>query len=226
MQKFILLTEKKWNIKLYEYLKENTDYKWTLINNKNKFTIDKINKLKPDIIFIPHWSYFIKKDIFEKYPCIVFHMTDLPFGRGGSPLQNLIARGFKSTKLSALKVTDSIDTGDIYLKKNLNLKGSAQEIFERTNNIISEMIINIIRNSIKPKPQKGKPTYFQRRKPEQSNISQLKNGEEVYNYIRMLDAEGYPKAFLETKYFKYEFTKALLKSDKTITANVRISKKQ
>ena len=44
-------------------------------------------------------------------------MTDLPFGRGGSPLQNLIVRGYKSTKLTAIKVQSGIDTGDIYLKK-------------------------------------------------------------------------------------------------------------
>ena len=30
-------------------------------------------------------------------------MTDLPYGRGGSPLQNLIIRGFESTKISAIE---------------------------------------------------------------------------------------------------------------------------
>ena len=44
-------------------------------------------------------------------------MTDLPFGRGGSPLQNLIVRGFEETMTSAIKVTKGIDTGDIYLKE-------------------------------------------------------------------------------------------------------------
>ena len=106
------------------------------------------------------------------------------------------------------------------------LNGSAREIFERTNKIISEMIIKIIENNIIPRPQKGNPIYFKRRKPEQSNIKDLENVEKIYDYIRMLDAEGYPKAYLETKYFKFEFSSASLKSDKTINADVKISKKQ
>ncbi len=27
-----------------------------------------------------------------KFECVCFHMTDVPYGRGGSPLQNLIIR--------------------------------------------------------------------------------------------------------------------------------------
>jgi len=37
--------------------------------------------------------WIILKEIFENYEIILFHMTDLPYGRGGSPLQNLIVRG-------------------------------------------------------------------------------------------------------------------------------------
>ncbi len=225
-KRFILLSEKKWNIDMYNFLKDNTNYNWIIVNKRSKFTLEYLEKVKPEFVFIPHWSYIIEKEIFEKYPCIVFHMTDLPFGRGGSPLQNLIVRGFKKTKISAIRVTNTIDSGDIYLKRNLMLNGSAREIFERTNKIISEMIIKIIENNIIPRPQKGNPIYFKRRKPEQSNIKDLENVEKIYDYIRMLDAEGYPKAYLETKYFKFEFSSASLKSDKTINADVKISKKQ
>ncbi len=37
------------------------------------------------------------------------HMTDVPYGRGGSPLQNLIARGHTSTKLTAMRMTAEVD---------------------------------------------------------------------------------------------------------------------
>ena len=46
-------------------------------------------------------------------------MTDLPFGKGGSPLQNLIMRGYKHSKLSSIKCAEKIDSGPIYLKKNI-----------------------------------------------------------------------------------------------------------
>ncbi len=82
-------------------------------------------------------------------------MTDLPFGRGGSPLQNLIERGIENTKISAIKVDDGIDTGDIYFKESLNLNGTADEIFIRASQIIfNKMIPKIINEKILPKKQK------------------------------------------------------------------------
>jgi methionyl-tRNA formyltransferase len=149
-------------------------------------------------------------------------MTDLPFGRGGSPLQNLISRGIYHTKISALKVDKGIDTGDIYLKRDLDLNGSATEIFRRGNLIIMEMIISILENKIKPTPQKGKVTMFKRRKPHQSNIIELKSLQKVYDYIRMLDADGYPKAYLENKFLKFEFNNANFKNKNEIIATVKI----
>ena len=77
---------------------------------KNKIQKNFIKNLKPKIIFFIHWSKIIDKEIFEKYLCIQFHTSDLPFGRGGSPVQNLIALGFKKTKITAFKINSSIVT--------------------------------------------------------------------------------------------------------------------
>ena len=225
--RYIILSEKKWHIDLFNQLKsEFKENEWLLINKKADFNLQLLNEFKPDKIFIPHWSYIIPEEIFNSFECIVFHMTDLPFGRGGSPLQNLIVRGFKSTKISAIKVQTGIDTGDVYLKKHLDLTGSAQEIFQKAAIIIEEMIKEIIIKKSIPSPQIGEIIEFKRRKPEESNISELEDLENIYNYIRMLDCEGYPHAFIETKFFKAEFTNAnFFESEKIITANVRIVKK-
>ena len=225
--RFIILSEKKWHEDLFNQLKnEFNENEWLLINKKADFNLHLLNKFKPDKIFIPHWSYIIPEEIFNSFECIVFHMTDLPFGRGGSPLQNLIVRGFKSTKISAIKVQTGIDTGDVYLKKSLDISGSAQEIFQKSAVIIEEMIKEIIIEKSIPSPQIGEIVEFKRRKPEESNISELEDLEYIYNYIRMLDCEGYPHAFIETKFFKVEFTNAnFFESEKIITANVRIVKK-
>ena len=52
-----------------------------------------------------------------------FIWTDLPYGRGGTPLQNLILRGHQNTKLSAFKLVDEMDAGPIYLKADLFFRG-------------------------------------------------------------------------------------------------------
>lgn len=199
-------------------------YKSLIITKKEGLILKKIEKFSPDYIFFIHWAYKIPSEIYDNYKCIVFHMTDLPFGRGGSPLQNLIVRGFKNTKLSAIKVVENFDAGDIYLKNNLSLSGTADQIFLRADKIIKKMIDQIILKNIKPFPQKGPITIFKRRIPAESNIINLGNLEEVYNYIRMLDGDGYPKAFLEINNLKLEFYNANFKSNK-IESYVRITKK-
>jgi hypothetical protein len=56
-------------------------------------------------------------------------MTDVPFGRGGSPLQNLIVRGRRETKLTALRMSREFDAGPVYMKEPLSLEGGAEEIY-------------------------------------------------------------------------------------------------
>ncbi|QOD62082.1 methionyl-tRNA formyltransferase [Polaribacter haliotis] len=220
---FILLTEKKWHLDLFNSLVDKNDDNWILINNKKDFNVDNLNNLKPNLIFIPHWSYIIPSTIYNNFECVVFHMTDLPYGRGGSPLQNLILRGVKKTKISALRVNKGMDTGNIYLKENLLLFGTAQEIFLRATDVILNMIEKIIKNNLRPKPQKGDVVEFKRRKPEDGNIENLTNIEKVYDYIRMLDADGYPNAFLKVGNLKFEFSRASIKNNKTIIADVKIT---
>jgi methionyl-tRNA formyltransferase len=225
MSSYILLSEKSWHNQLFSNISSYKNSKWIRIKEKDKFNLEELDKIKPKKIFIPHWSHIIPANIFEKYECIVFHMTDLPFGRGGSPLQNLIVRRYNETKISAIKVVKEIDAGDVYLKRSLSLDGSAIEIFKRSTPIIEEMIKSIIDNDVKPVPQEGVPVIFKRRKPSDSNIDSLSSLQDIYDYIRMLDCEGYPNAFLENHHFRLEFSRAKFIDDQIINADVRIIKK-
>jgi methionyl-tRNA formyltransferase len=226
MKNYILLTSKSWHDDLFLKLSKNVIGHWFRISNETEFTLENINKISPVYIFIPHWSYLISNEIFNNFNCVVFHMTDLPYGRGGSPLQNLIVRGHKSTKISAIKVTNEIDAGDIYLKSDLDLSGTAHEIFLRASLIIYKMIKAIIHEGIKPLPQEGKIVHFKRRKVEDSNLKTIDEISVLYDYIRMLDCEGYPKAYLENDSIKYEFYNAQYNIETNeIIANVRIFKK-
>jgi len=222
---FVLVSEKKWHDELFDHLSTIIEGNWTRIADKNDFCIGKMSSLNPDMIFIPHWSYLIPAEIYEKYICVIFHMTDLPFGRGGSPLQNLIVRGFKETRISAIKASKGLDTGDVYLKYPLSLEGTAQEIFIRASEVIEKMIVSIVVNNIKPTPQEGEVVEFKRRKPEESNLKDISDINKLFDYIRMLDAEGYPHAYVETESFRLEFTKAQIINNKTLNAHVLIIKK-
>lgn len=214
-----ICTLKSWNIRLAELLKERykDKYNINIVSVKEQLSINLLNEFKPDYIFFPHWSYIIPKEIFEKYVCIVFHMTDLPFGRGGSPLQNLIIRGIKQTKISALKVVQELDAGPIYLKNDLMLSGTAEEIYIRASEIIfKEMIPTIIQSNIKPVNQVGEVVEFKRRKVSESEITSDMSLEKIYDHIRMLDAEGYPHSYINFGDYKLILTRPSFKDGKII----------
>ena len=218
----VIASSRSFGKKLIAEIQSRLNEEVIFFNDRKSLTIENLNSIKPQYVFFPHWSYIIPKEIHENFQCVIFHMTDLPFGRGGSPLQNLIVRGIYETQLSAIRCVSTLDGGDIYLKRPLSLWGSAEEIFLRAAEMIKEMIIEIVRQKPEPIPQQGDAVIFKRRTPSQSNIGELNKLNQIFDYIRMLDAEGYPAAFLETEYLRLEFSRATMK-EKHILADVKIS---
>ena len=140
-EKIIIACSKKWffkNQKVKKYIKKKN----ILILQKKDYLNEKyLKKVNPKIIFFPHWSYKVKENIIKKYRCICFHTAPLPYGRGGSPIQNLIIRNFKKSPICAIKMTNKIDAGPIYMKKTISLSGNLNKIFERMAEKIIRMII-------------------------------------------------------------------------------------
>ena len=126
--------------------------------------------------------------------------------------------------LTALRCGAGLDTGDVYLKEPLSLCGSAEEIFLRSDQLIEKMIAYIVREDPVAFPQQGEPVLFSRRTPAQSNLSNCSDGELTswYDQIRMLDAEGYPHAFLEVHGMRLEFRRVARRSD-GLYADVKIT---
>ena len=94
----------------------------------------------------------------------------------------MIVRGHKLSTVCAIKLENKLDGGPIYLKKNFKLGGRAEIIFEKIYKIIFSMIVILIKKVPKPKMQLGKSYYFNRRKPEESNIGTLNSLNKVYDY--------------------------------------------
>jgi methionyl-tRNA formyltransferase len=195
------------------------------VREQSELDLSRLSGFMPSYIFFPHWSWKIPAKIYERFECVIFHMTDLPFGRGGSPLQNLVVRGITETKLTALRCVAELDAGPVYMKRPLSLLGTAEEILMRTSQLAGEMIEAIVQERPVPLVQAGEPTTFRRRTPQDGHLASLETLETVYDYIRMLDGDGYPPAFLETEHFKLEFNRASLKPD-CVIADVKIIRKK
>jgi methionyl-tRNA formyltransferase len=190
---------------------------WNMITDPADLSAAKVQALKPRYIFFPHWSWIVPSTILHTVECVCFHMTDVPYGRGGSPLQNLIVRGHSQTMLTALKMTEELDAGPVYLKRPLSLAGTAQEIFVRASKLAFDMIEEIVKTEPKTEPQVGKPVVFERRTAVQSQLPSGESIENLYDHIRMLDAETYDHAFVENDFYHIELHDAKI-SGNTVTA--------
>lgn len=216
MANYIIATIKSWNMDNCRKLEEQfPNHNFRIVTKKEELIYKNLSDIKPKFIFFPHWSWIIPEEVYEHFNCVVFHMTDLPFGRGGSPLQNLIVRGIYRTKITAIKVDGGLDTGDIYFKEPIDISiGNADEILEKISEaIFSRMIPQFITGNITLKPQQGQAVVFPRRRPEESEIPEGLSQRQIYDYIRMLDGEGYPPAYTKCQSGKVYYRNARLIDD-------------
>ena len=210
---YVYCAHRKYSLNVFKKLKKK--YKnFILVNGKDNLTLPKIKKINPQFIFFPDWSWIVPNEIIKNYQCICIHESNLPKFRGGSPLQNQIIRGIKKTKSTAFLMNDKLDAGKILLKKDLSLDGTLDEIFQRMEKNNYDLIIKIIQGKFKLLSQKGKPTFYNRRKPSQSELKNLNHSKlYLHDFIRML-ADPYPNAFIKIGKKKIVFKSSKLDGKK------------
>lgn len=206
MTTHVVCTTKPWNVAAFERRRPLLGGLWHIITDPAQLTAESLRALAPGFVFFPHWSRRVPDEIIREFRCVCFHMTDVPFGRGGSPLQNLIIRGLRETKVSALRMTTELDAGPVYAKEHMSLEGRAQEIFERCAELVLDMAQRITEMNPVPTPQSGVVVKFDRRTAEMSRLPELATDEQLHDFIRMLDADTYPRAFIDHGSWRIEFS--------------------
>jgi methionyl-tRNA formyltransferase len=212
MSYYIVASSRDWHWDGFQQFVANAPGMWQYVDSNEKL-MDAVAASSPRYIFFLHWSSLVPDEIFENHECVCFHMTDVPYGRGGSPLQNLIVADKTETMMTALRMQREFDAGPVYAKLPMSLDGRAEEIYLRAGELCWQMIRMIITKAPTPTPQQGEPTLFRRRKPEQSLLPPEGTLLELYDHIRMLDAPSYPLAFIRYGEFQLQFRYAELKED-------------
>ena len=180
------------------------------IKTKNELNLELLETINPRYIFFPHWTWRVESEIFERYECVVFHTAPLPFGRGGSPIQNLILRNIEKTPVCALRMTEILDGGPIYDSIEVSLDGTITEIFSKIAVCVEKLIIKICQKNIKPKEQSGDVVTFNRLTYADNELSSEYTIKQLYDRIRMVDGLDYQRAYINFGKNKIEFTEAHL----------------
>lgn len=222
-KKYIVAGRQAWNRRHFDELLASADGQWVFVSSSEELSEALEGGGNCRYLFFLHWSEKVPDAILENNECVCFHMTDVPFGRGGTPLQNLISRGIRETKLTALRMTSEFDAGPVYVKQALSLEGSsAEEIYMRASELSCRLAIEIASGERVPEEQIGEPVVFRRRKAAESELpGDAADLRQLHDHIRMLDAEGYPPAFLDVGDYRIEFSGSSLYEGK-VEARVRI----
>jgi methionyl-tRNA formyltransferase len=221
-ESFVVAGTGRWSRRAFEERLASKPGRWTFVAAPPELNVDRLRTLNPAYVFLLHWSWKVPASIVGSYECVGFHMTDLPYGRGGSPLQNLILRGHRDTVLTAFRLVEAMDAGPVYFKAPLSLDGRAEDIYLRASMLAADLIDRIIAERPTPTPQEGEVVEFVRRVPAESRLPEDATPEQLYDFIRMLDADGYPRAFVEGAGWRCEFSSARLEGG-TVRADARLS---
>lgn len=152
-----------------------------------------------DILCLLACEHIFKNLDLNKHNLVV-HESDLPIGKGWSPLTWQILEGKSKIPISLFEAHRSVDAGPIYNKKYIELNGGELlgEIKHQqgllTNSLILEFINNYPNNPATE--QKGKSTYYPKRVKESSELDPSKSLIDQFNLLRVCDNENYPAFFI------------------------------
>ena len=195
-------------MRVLETLRRRSEDRFIHISDPGALTLDRVRRSRARIAFFADWSWKVSPEILNATMCVGFHAAPLPAFRGGSPIQNQIVRGVRRTTLTAFRMTDAIDAGDILLEAPLSLEGSLKQIFARIVRIEVRMIGRILAGDYTPRAQSGPARVYRRRRPDESELRDFSLPlEKIYDRIRML-AEPYPNAFVRIDDKRIVFTDA------------------
>ena len=93
-------------------------------NLKDENEVLIIKELNPDIIIVIAYGLIIPRSILEipRIGCFNLHGSLLPRWRGAAPIQRAIIEGDNNTGITFMKMNEGLDTGDIVLSKEINIK--------------------------------------------------------------------------------------------------------
>lgn len=161
-----------------------------------------------DICFILSCTKIIANDVLcrNRYN-IVIHASDLPSGRGWSPLQWQILEGKKEIILTMFEAVAGMDEGPYYLKSRISLDGTEllPELHQKMADQINKMCIEFVEdeNIRIPKEQIGSPTYYRKRNEADDELDINKPLVELFDHLRIADNDYHPVYFnyLGEKYY-------------------------
>lgn len=158
-----------------------------------------IEKNPPKVILVSSFNKILPENIINLSKFINIHLGDLPKMRGRANVNWAIIHDAKKIVITIHQITSKLDAGNIYAKYPISIKreDSVDIIYDKINKRLGLSIVPVINRIVKGYSgvsQKGAPTYYCTRLPEDGLINFSNSSREIFNLIRAV-SKPYPGAF-------------------------------
>lgn len=175
--------------------------------HQTDYVFNKADLRECDVCFLLSCSRLITQQYLQlSRHNIVVHASDLPAGKGFSPLQWQIVEGRDQIVLTLFEAVEACDAGPYYLKDMVTFDGT--ELYDELREKMAKKIIDMclmfvdIEGAIRPMPQYGTETVYPRRTIKDDELDVRKSLAEQFNHLRVADNERHP-LFFEYRGCKY-----------------------
>lgn len=158
-----------------------------------------------DLVFILSYFEMVPGEALRRHKLnLVVHESDLPKGRGWSPLFWQILDGKNRIPIVLFSAAGKADSGGVYLKDHVILKGHElhHEIREaqakKTINLCLKFIAHV--KTLKPIRQRGRPTFYRKRTLPDSRVHINKSLLSQFDLLRIVNNECFPAFFYYRKH--------------------------
>lgn len=156
-----------------------------------------------DFLFLVSCTEIVPAEVRERFRhTLVLHGSDLPRGRGMSPVVWQVLEGRTEVTLTLLQAADPYDTGDVWAQRTFAAPPDAlaaeidAALFAAEIELMDWALAHC--DTASPVPQVGEATYYPRRRPADSRLDPDRSLAEQFDVIRVSDPERYP-AFVELR---------------------------
>jgi len=130
---------------------------------------------------------------------LVPHASALPHGRGFAPLAWQIIEGYDQIPVSLIEAAEGPDEGPIYCQTVVHFAGHElhDELRAGVGAACVELCMQFLASDelLKLTPQSGKPSWYRRRTPADSELDPGQPLAEQFDLLRTVDNERYPAYF-------------------------------
>ena len=167
--------------------------------------------LSPNVLLTVSYGQTIPKKILNLFSHDVLnvHPSLLPLWRGASPIQSAILNGDKTTGISIMRMTTSLDEGPVFISRELQIdkKDNSEKLTEKLSllaaNILTTSLEKILEGKLKAKDQNhDKATISEKITKQDGKISWQKKAESIDQQIRAYNPWPVAFTYIDGRYIR------------------------